>query len=110
MVFIWGVTSYLNLQNMARCCMVRKARPDFAWSIHSCTVPKTNHITLLVRMHMMLAGAVSRDKKKGGPEIQSVVKIVHVLSPRKQAPAQQPAHELNPELIIELLRWPRYNI
>ena len=30
--------------------------------------------------------------------------------PRKQALAQQPAYELNPELIIEFLRWSRYNI
>ena len=30
--------------------------------------------------------------------------------PRKQAVAQQPAGELNPELIIEFLRWSRYNI
>ena len=30
--------------------------------------------------------------------------------PRKQAVAQQPADELNPELIIKFLRWSRYNI
>ena len=65
----------------------------------------------ITRPHACDAGGGGKSRqKKGGPEIQSVVKIIHVLSPRKQAPAQQLAHELNPELIIELLRWPRYNI
>ena len=30
--------------------------------------------------------------------------------PGKQAPAQQPVHELNPELITEFLRWLKHNI
>ena len=38
----------------------------------------------------------------------SVARQLHL--PRKQALAQQPANELNPELIIEFLRWSRYNI
>ena len=30
--------------------------------------------------------------------------------PLEQAVAQQPAHEINPELIIEFLRWPIYHL
>ena len=38
----------------------------------------------------------------------SVARQPHLV--RKQALAKQPAVELNPELIIEFLRWSRYNI
>ena len=42
------------------------------------------------------------------PRGPSVAQQPHL--PRKQALAQQPAHELNPELITEFLRWSKYNI
>ena len=77
-VFLWYLfgpgdwarqSSYLNLENTTRCCMVLKQRPDFAWSSkHDYMLHGSQNTTIYLPAPYWYS-RVSRDKR--GPRSKS---------------------------------------